>query len=319
MFSSTVTFGFESEWATNIQPLLSNLYHNDLIPDPELHSYHCDCEHCADMEDYPLKAQRDSSCAGELISTVYSFGTYNRVSDLFTSIEHAAYETDAEPGILAGFHVHARHSVLHMRTDSPSLSTFRTFIATNLMLPALISLGVGRHLEFGYNNSNTLETLDVARGTMTTSHNTRDWLLDWYDRFNAVEEFENDDQYNTWRYITTTDRHGYINWRTRYDTIEFRLFRSTRMAWRMELYALLAMLTVSPLFHDALITHVRDTLDEDTWRAGQWLPDVLHYAPSTDDANGEAKRRLTDTLRTLCVTQYDYVNNTLDVPSTYVS
>jgi hypothetical protein len=37
------------------------------------------------------------------------------------------------------------------------------------------------------------------------------------------------------------DRHSYLNVNTRWDTWEFRLFNSTRSAWRMELFCLIAL------------------------------------------------------------------------------
>lgn len=65
------TFGFELELAWPVHQVINKLYERGLLPDGELHSYHCDCSHCHDWQN-PLRAQRDSTCGGELISGVFT-------------------------------------------------------------------------------------------------------------------------------------------------------------------------------------------------------------------------------------------------------
>lgn len=316
MIDPFVTIGFESEWANHLTPMLVRLHADGHIPDPELHSYHCDCEHCAEMEDYDLKAQRDSSCAGELISSCFSITMWDRITDILSSLEQAAYDTDAEPGIHAGFHVHARHQNLYLRRDTPDERSFETFIGTLMFYPVLQLLGNGRHLGYGFNNVPTIDIINGALDYIDPNKSNIDCLVQWAQWYRD-EGYHTEQQANAWHNITGADRHSYINWRTRYDTIEFRLFRSTRMAWRMELYILLAALTVSPNFSSHVVDYIINTpMTDDDWLDGTWGMSLIRELPTLPNAPLNTARRIAH-LQELCNVQYDYITNTPNVPATF--
>lgn len=315
MIDENATFGFESEWAANYRPLVRNLYENDYLPDDEPHSYHCDCDGCNFENGDMLKAQRDSSCDGEIISAAFFVSHFHAAQELMTALETAAFLHDAEPGIGAGFHVHARTAMLHLRTDEPCDESFTTFLSVLLTLPGLRWLGSGRHLTFGNNNHDTLDT--VARMVLNIDTNARSipaTFIAWANNENNERELWMPFYWD----IVSADRHGHVNWRTRYDTIEFRLFRSTRMAWRMELYCLLAALSVSPNFNTFVLDwHRSNTMDNATFKHGDWFLNLLSDAHAVD-SSGTRTSRLMAHLLELCQTQCDYIQSEPIVPAGYV-
>jgi hypothetical protein len=227
------TFGFELEFEHNTPDVVS--YLNDTFPHylpvGELHRYHCDCMYCS-FPGSVLRAQNDSSCAGELISTVFS--DMDTARPVMLAIEEAAVEVDAEPGDSAGFHVHVSTDALQTRQLHRSLYQF---IRWELVL---LEVAVGR---FGY-----MRTMNLSVRQLCSNWITHELGLNLPRRGLPMLTDAQLNDANTTAIRETVyelhlgnDRHSNLNIRTRFDTWEFRLWNSMRVAWRMELACWLSL------------------------------------------------------------------------------
>jgi hypothetical protein len=172
-------------------------------------------------------------------------------SDAMATIERLAVEVDAEPGYNSGFHVHV--GIGHLSPEQQA-NCFAAFVRWEHVLT---SLARGRFdaLRHGQNRS---VYDDMA------SYSLFDWLYsEWQstanmparsfdsldDCDNAVTEVDNPLLTRRWRAQMLeihrhNDRHNNLNVRTRRPTWEFRLWNSTRSAWRMELFTRLSVALV---------------------------------------------------------------------------
>jgi hypothetical protein len=308
MIVPSTTVGFEAEWGANLDGLAHRLYEAGLLPEPDPHHYHCDCGTCLDW-DLPLRVQNDSSCDGELISAPYQVGTAaqrSRLSQLTMRIEAAAFEVDAEPGIHAGFHVHARHPgmIQDLRIATPDNT--RLVAANLLALHPLGRIAQGRHCAQGTMNADNNHWLRRTwRSLYGANDQAVDLALGFADLFDHDPDSEHWDRYSAlWEHVVRADRHSLIAWRTRYDTVEYRLWRSTRMAWRMDLWWHLSALLVSPLFCNEIISVVaeHDATDTDLADPAWFLELVQAHAPAIAEP---------------LATQIEYLDNTTVPPSQY--
>lgn len=187
-----------------------------LVGDGNIHGYHCGCDNCSfSLSRYPLRVQRDSTCSGEVISSPFS-NWFSGVS-VMSALQTAALEVDAEPGMNAGLHVHVDMSDTELQHKADVVWSFA------LWEPFLTELAKGR---FTYLRGMNMPSRRLLRGF-------RAWFnLDTTPDYNRL------DAYNAYR---VQDRHSNLNVRTNYNTFEFRIWNSTRSAWRMELAARLSV------------------------------------------------------------------------------
>lgn len=225
--------GFEAEFMTNVRSLTSDLRVKRLVGNSDIHHYHCDCDYCDVWEGYPLRVQSDSTCDGEVISKVQE--DWDEAVELMTELQESAVAVDAEPGHSAGFHVHVDVEHLNSRLRDHVVQTFL------LWEPALrvIAGGYADQMRDGGGNSSPREQLrwDVAEflelETGEEFHGTQD---QWHTLLRERRE----SSFPVYQWHRNHDRHNLLNVRTRHNTFEFRLWNSTRSAWRMELFARLS-------------------------------------------------------------------------------
>lgn len=254
--TASSTFGFECEMETGAQELTVSLYgedHEQLIGVDHLHGYHCDCPSCvfnpSRRQPFDLRAQTDSSCSGELISRV--FASMVEARPVMEKIQEHAILVDAIPGFSAGFHVHVGMSSMGRRERAPMFFEFLRFE------PLLTFLATGRWVQLRENNASVRQTLaytladtanfrrsdynDMTERQISECLNTIRNGMDFaYSRENLLEVHVHN------------DRHSNLAVRTRHETWEFRIFNSTRSAWRMELWCGLARAMVDPVFSSLL-------------------------------------------------------------------
>lgn len=294
-----ITFGCELEFQQNVPELVQWLHENhpDLMLYPEMHRYHCDCDDC---EEGLLKAQTDSSCSGEIITGV--FNEIDEAREIFEIIEKGAVEVDAEPGWDAGLHVHVMPPPAHGFRMEAFLQWLR-------WEQVLMCLAAGRFPEMRGNNRSLQEDLTymVRNDLQVMSGRTPPWIGTVRYRYSEAihwiaysEDITPEDRTNLIAQIFSfhqmQDRHSLLNLRTRYDTWEWRLFNSTRSAWRMEMYAQIARAWLDREFistlqsHDAAVLSGDDldlrilqtalaTYDE---RAGALLARQINYMQTVD-------------------------------------
>lgn len=228
------TFGFEAEYETNAFAVIERMYAADLAGTSSLHSYHCDCEFCEFGGGYAFRGQTDSSCSGEVISDIMGPGTeYDHVG-LMRELASASVDVDAEPGLRSAFHVHVGISALGLHDKREALWQFIRWE------PVLTRLAGGRWQDqrSGMNTS--------VRDCTTHAHQSA------VGHPYSVEDFQGDTpSSDTLEFLLQhqmhTDRHSNLNIAARRQpTWEFRLWNSTRSAWRMEMFAGVSVALVDP-------------------------------------------------------------------------
>lgn len=262
-------FGFESEWEQGAVDLVSHLHRTtNYIRTAEPHRYHCTCLDCIidtsqseeeldDPDNFiiaDLRAQRDSTCSGEIVSR--PFLTMDEARPVFQAIEQGAVEVDAVPGLNSGWHVHV--DITHLTPEE----RHRAFGIYVLWEQIVIGYAAGRWSYVRDMNTSVLNMLNP-------------FLRDWRRQFEnngtlplgsddpAILPFlllRADDNTRT-SYLRSlhethrgNDRHSYLSNRTRFSTWEFRLWNSTRSAWRMELWCEMSRLFTNMEFVNALMT-----------------------------------------------------------------
>lgn len=285
------TFGFELEFEAGAPEVAQHLYsnHGDLIGSDNLHSYHCDCETCDLNGDDPflLRAQNDSSCSGELISSVLDH--IDQARPVFEAVQEAAWEVDAVPGMNSGMHVHV--GMANWRyTSSDRMPQAEMFYQWLRWEKVFAKIGQGRFDQMrGFNQTKRDQfSYQIERGFYwgDDSHRNRNidkfYLGGWSAWFEAVESLEREVRDNLLLEMIQVsrehDRHSFLATHTRHNTWEFRLWNSTRVAWRMELFVELSRLFVSPEFNDRLagISYGEDPEKNDPIKA---IPSLLEIMP----------------------------------------
>ena len=232
------------------------LYAHRVLPYDHLHGYHCSCSHCdIDSSSYQLRAQTDSSCSGEFISGVYldDSDDWDDARRLMLTLQEACVEVDAEPGYQAGFHVHvSRPTGRGGYVEETTLGRLLwNFCEWEHVLTA-IAAGRFQNLRQGMNGSvrsllqpyanaifNRARTASMIQ-LRRTSGLTDEQAALLHDRHYGM------------------DRHSNLSIRTRYETFEFRIWNSTRSAWRMELWCLLSLALMDPEFVAAMSDRTLD-------------------------------------------------------------
>lgn len=263
------TFGFEAEYQNNVQELARIMHAAGHVGDDTLHNYTCDCDSCAvtrydrtigdnvyDHDDiYNLRIKNDSSCGGELISKVWETPTDSRVRKLWSDIEQAAVNVDSEPGLSAGFHVHVGREHLSLMQRGKLVLAFAAWE------DALLNLASGRWpMNRGWNRVLSDELYSTF-SDIVHDYNLHDIPPHTYcgKVVSHVRELSDDDAIAriVYRDIARghqdADRHTSMAFSDRHPTMEFRLWNSTRAAWRMELWCRLSLLIADPSFVNLML------------------------------------------------------------------
>lgn len=245
------TIGFEAEFETGAEDVMRYLYDNyrELVGSNHLHSYHCDCVHCGN--DYLFHGQTDSSCSGEIITSVIR--NWQTLKQAALILQEAACEVDAVPGFSSGFHVHIGH---------PQSSSARrsAFFEIARFESTLIMLASGR-FELQRRNNRMLQDslayhMQNRRGPWYTGEPSltyREGRSVGFGYYHALEWVRHqpdqaDMKIGLMDLHREQDRHSNLNMRTRFDTWEFRFWNSTRSAWRIEMWCGLSAAFAHPEF-----------------------------------------------------------------------
>ena len=252
------TFGWEAEYATPVTSLALELHRRDATIDQHVHGYTCDCSGCEhihntdeandqyDHDPYVFRVKHDSSCGGEVVSRVFDDPT--AAKQYWNLLEEAAVLTDAEPGLQAGFHVHVGREHLH------AVSRGRLVWAMMLYEPWLLQIASGRFTQHRGWNSPLEETMSsfmqgwLYDNTGVSTYSTmvqREDIKALIDADEALRIIFFRGIGNAHRNV---DRHSSMAFSPRFPTMEFRLWNSTRSAWRMELWCRLSLLLADPAF-----------------------------------------------------------------------
>lgn len=206
-----------------------------------MHRWHCRCDNCRFDSGYKLYAQTDSSCSGEVITTIlhHDPASDRYVGDLFEKLESAALAVDAEPGTGAGMHVHVQQPKSKNKVDTLwaflrneglfqaiAAGRFQTVRGCNERLRYIHSYHMQEYIGHDYR-------VDSDRGVDKLEQDLTSIDLDCLK----------DEVYDT---QTIADRHSNLNIATGHGTWEFRIWNSTRAAWRMELFSRLSVALVDP-------------------------------------------------------------------------
>ena len=234
-------FGFEAEFNTDITPLVVPLYNGGFATTTEVHPWHCHCDTCDFRRIRAFHFQTDSSCGGEVITRIFD-STGAAFTDACYALQKAAVDHDVEPGQRAGFHVHVEtaHVPAHLR---------------------ILAFGNFRRWE------GTL--MGIGGGVVTTNRGFNQSLA------NELCEFDMHSDSEAFDYHYDNDRHSNLCVSTEHGTWEFRLWNSTRSAWRMRLYVQLSRLWLAEADAIAGIANPRSPYDYDGGSARD-LADCLH-------------------------------------------
>lgn len=288
------TWGFEAEFQTGAADVIASLFAKGLTGDGVLHGYHCDCDLCMVGNEWPVKGQADSTCSGEIISNIlvhkgmlHPLGLTHNADEILEEVQKSAIEVDAEPGLTSGFHVHV--GISHLNPEQRG----RAFLAYLKWEPLLVKLATGRWtgLREGVNrslrDSSLRDANQIARWAGVQS------VLSWHEWFTRREEFREWATTETRMHSSSLegglgsqlqmlhegrDRHSFLNVSTNHPTWEFRLWNSTRSAWRMDMHSRVSVAMMDPAVSTQLLEENfpqrlrRETLN----RFGRMLAECEH-------------------------------------------
>lgn len=235
------TFGYEAEFSQNANAVVAELHALGLAGAPRLHGYHCDCDTCVFDGSWAYRGQTDSSCSGEIISDICDMG--QRGVEWMKALETVAVDVDAEPGPNSGFHVHVGMADLGVTNRAEILWQFLRWEH----ILERIAGGRWSHQRDGQNR--TVKTcLSYYFNECTRSTLTPGSILAWERGvFGSDDDHALDLKRRLVEEHACSDRHSNLNTANRrHPTWEFRLWNSTRVAWRMELFTGLSVALVDP-------------------------------------------------------------------------
>lgn len=201
-----VTFGFELEVSDGANNTLAHLLEMGLTEHSHFHQYHCGCGECSVSTTGPLfKAQQDCTADGELITRVLEYGSAD-ADRAITGISRALLMAGAATDGNVGNHVHVSHEAMDA--------------TAKMRLNRLFARYEGE-----------LEEIAAA------SH-------DGMRSYNGIHP-----QFTDEVWTLPADHAGYIpanchklTWKN--PTVEFRLWNSTRAAWRIRTHVGLSVAMV---------------------------------------------------------------------------
>ena len=275
------TYGFEAEFTTGARALIATLHREGWSSMDTLHDWHCiqrrgPCDHCAfdgpNRDGY--RGQTDSSCDGEIISPVFGRDDHDSPDDFFleatNALQEAAVEVDAEPGQTAGMHV-------HVKPDDPGTFFQLTweFVRWEEVLKVLAAGPFPSHRDgMNQNVATHAQTWWEMYGRDQTGHGTPSLAqaMQGFATGNAPDPLV---MRRLYQHINEADRHANLNFSETHGTAEFRIWNSSRTAWRMRLYAGVTRLFATPEFLDA-VSRVELDGDSDRYR---FIPNVEANLP----------------------------------------
>lgn len=148
--------------------------------------------------------------ADELEDGIGEFADFSTAQQCIRKLCAAAVEVDGEPGVTSGFHVHVGSAGTTLSTCYEMLWQFARWEDT------LSALAAGR---WAY----VREMNRSVRGLLC------DYIRHPDDYGDNVKQY-------AWEYHLANDRHSNLNISTAHGTFEFRIWNSTRVAWRMEMF-----------------------------------------------------------------------------------
>lgn len=276
------TFGFEAEFQNNVGNMARALHQAGVSMYPDIHNYMCECEACAYDADTPadIRVKRDSSCGGEVISRILDDSEWDEAVRLMTVVQDCALDTDTVPGISAGFHVH----VAKPRRLRDRGRLVHAFI---LWEDAIAALAGGRWPDNRGWNTSLGSVAWYSLGSLVGSRNP----LDTDDTLHRLDRCDIDTTF----YETLADcaqcdwdRHSTLALSGRHPTVEFRLWNSTRSAWRMELWCRLSVALRSNGLIAALLEGAGGAVADREGRTVDAFVDIV-----TANANGRLSELIT--------------------------
>lgn len=234
----STTFGCEAEYEVNASNVIARLHEMGVAKYPTLHDYHCSCDGCEFRNGWAFRGQTDSSCSGEIITDVLGMpgsdgGAYDHV-EVFGALSEAAVDVDAEPGLRSAFHVHVG---LYDLSHEDRYRALWQFIRWEPVLQEI----AGARWSCQRPNMNTTVrdcTRYAFENSTGQSYSTR--IIRDFDPEETTMSRLLDAQMES-------DRHSNLNVSmNRTPTWEFRLWNSTRSAWRMEMFAGLSVALIDP-------------------------------------------------------------------------
>lgn len=198
---------------------------------------------------------------------------WDTATEAMLGLQEAAVEVDAEPGMNAGLHV-------HVKQPRGNRNKVRAYFAFAAWEPALIDLALGRFDTMRSMNRTVRNDLAghlLNAGTVPSGRGWRDRANDAIDaivsRLHTGDDWEDVHYYFSLHH--SADRHSNLSVNTRFQTWEFRLWNSTRSAWRMEMACRLAVAWADTGFIEALLAHDGERTVDDLLNviAAEWQGD----------------------------------------------
>ena len=198
----------------------------------------------------PFRMQHDSSTGAdgaEVISNILT--SWDEAGHLFSALQIAAVDSDAEPGLQAGFHVHVNVERMSIADKEDIFWNFMRWEDT------LAVLAGGPHgYVRNFNRTVRNELAAVAEEVEFVPYHPFPLRPD-----------------ELWYFMVQFDRHVTLN-PTPSRTMEFRLWNATRSAWRMELFCRLSQILCN-------LDFIRTLDNVEAMRPGTW------YCDSNDAPN----------------------------------
>jgi hypothetical protein len=235
-------FGFEAEYQFDS---------TDLIGANELHSYHCDCDFCRFTDDNGeltsevplLRAQRDSTCSGELITR--PLVSFDEARTVMQAMQESAIEVDAIPGMNSGFHVHVEVD----RSNRNRMNNWRNFFEFMRWEHVVSYFARGRFDSLREMNRTVKSDLRYHLEEMSrTDLGFNPYDYSYHAILDRIAEIPRDSgpymldsqeaqiKSRLFSFHWNNDRHSTLCVKTRHNTWEYRIWNSTRSAWRMEMF-----------------------------------------------------------------------------------
>ena len=265
------TFGFETEFYTNVAELITELSRKELAAADRLHPYHCDCDSCADLETTVFRAQRDSSCGGEIISKVFSTDDWDEATGAMFELQESALDVDASISTSCGLHIHLGNTDGSTLAQSELLSLAWLGVEPHLWDHVAGAAWAGRR-----GDQNALVSTAVLNQMMMGSG-----LWERHGRWISQESELDDMSFDLRRdYATslqrrleqmTWDRHSDLARAGHGGTYEVRIFNATRVAWRIEMACRLAVALVDPAVASVFAEPTREFLFGDLNHLGRQM------------------------------------------------
>lgn len=233
------TFGFELEVSDGADNTLAHLLDFGLTQHTRYHAYHCDCSQCAvTTEGWLFKAQQDCTADGELITRVLEYGSPDAdrtIAGISRALLMAGARTDGD----VGNHVHVSHAGMDVLAK---VRLARLFARYEPELEEIAAAGHARKRTYNGSRPTYRPELWTAR--------------------------RDDASAASYQYMDGSN----LEWK--WPTVEFRLWNSTRAAWRIRTHVGLSVAMVLAATdgveceqHDprCLEDTIGDYIDAPTW------------------------------------------------------